>query len=52
MKKQIKAIPQFTSEAEECACWESYDAIGVVANARDVPHQSLIRVRLQEKLHK
>ena len=27
------------------------DSIKVAANARDVPYQSLIKVRLQEKLH-
>ena len=26
MNKQINAIPKFTSEAQECAYWESHDS--------------------------
>ena len=87
MSKQLKPVPEFTSEAQERAFWEKndsadyqdwasakrvvlpnlkpttktislrlpqhlLDSIKAAANVRDVPYQSLIKVWLQEKLHK
>ncbi len=87
MSKQLKPVPEFTSEAQERAFWEKndsadyqdwasakrvvlpnlkpttktislrlpqhlIDSIKAAANVRDVPYQSLIKVWLQEKLHK
>jgi predicted DNA binding CopG/RHH family protein len=87
MSKQRKAVPEFASEAEERAFWETHDSseyldwtkaqrvvlpnlkpstktislrlpahlldsIKAAANARDVPYQSLIKIWLQEKLHR
>lgn len=85
MKKRLKPVPKFKTEAEERDFWESHDTteyfdlrkarrarfpnlkpsttsislqltqdvldrIKVVANFRDVPYDSLIKVWLSEKL--
>ena len=56
MNKRLKTLPNFATEAEERAFWESHDSSDYVdwskaaANSRDVPYQSLIKVWLQEKV--
>jgi len=87
MKKKLKSVPRFRSEAEERAFWESHDTadyfdlskaqrvrfpnlkpsttaislrlpqhmlerIKIIANFRDVPYQSLIKVWLAERLER
>ncbi len=84
-RRQLKKIPQFRSEAEERAFWESHDTadfidwsqahvgifpnlklstetislrlpagllaeLKILANKRDVPYQSLLKVFLAERI--
>lgn len=54
-KKAIKPLPRFRSENEEREFWATHDStdyfdLRVLANQRDVPYQSLLKVYLAERV--
>ncbi len=52
MNSKRKPIPPFRSEDEERQFWATHDsaALKTLANKRDVPYQSLVKMFLAEKV--